>query len=60
MQVASIDTTKSMSQGPFLIYFQLDYDMEQEGVVALVLSRYDTELRSLKEVSLYSLMEGQA
>lgn len=34
--------------------------MEQEGVLALVLSRYDADLRTFKEVGLYSLMEGQA
>lgn len=60
MQVTSINTEESKSQGPYLLYFQLDYDMEQEGVLGLVLSRYDTDLRTFKEIGMYSLMEGQA
>ena len=57
MQVMNFDTTYASSQGPFLFYFQLDYDMAQEGVVGVVLSQYNTESRSFREVALYEMLD---
>ena len=43
-----------------LFYFQLDYDMRQEGPWALVLSSYDVSYRLFKEVAVSNLIENQA
>ena len=56
----SFDTTYADSEGPFLFYFQLDYDMMQEGVVGLVLSQYDPDRRSFREVALYEMLDQQS
>jgi hypothetical protein len=58
MQVASIDATGD--KGPFLVYFQLDYDMRQEGAWAVVLSSYDKDANTFKEIGLFTLQENQA
>lgn len=34
--------------------------MQQEGVVALVLSRYDRDSNSFAEIAIYSFMEDQS
>ena len=38
----------------------MNYNMMQEGVVALVLSLYSRESNSFTEIALYSLIENQA
>jgi len=38
MEVAYFDFSNEGTQGPYLVYFQLDYDMRQEGPVGVVLS----------------------
>ena len=37
-EVAYFDFESQDEEGPFLIYFQLNYDISQEGVVAVVIS----------------------
>ena len=60
MQVSYVDTTANGHEGPFLFYFQLDYDMLQEGPVALVLSLYDKDQHSFTEVDLFTLSDQQS
>ena len=56
----NIDLTYAKTDGPFLVYFELDYDMSQEGVVAVALSQYEQESTSFKEVGLYTYSEQQS
>lgn len=58
-EVGYIDFESSNDEGPFLIYFQLDYDLTQEGVVAVVLSQYDRDYSSFTEIGLYSISDSQ-
>ena len=44
---------------PSLLYFQLDFDQSQEGLIALVLSAYDSEMHSFTEISRYTQTENQ-
>jgi len=36
----------------------MNYDMAQEGIVALVLSEYDVDKRSFREIGLYQQSEN--
>ena len=56
MQVATVELHDSQN----LLYFQLDYDMRQEGPWALVLSSYDASYRLFKELAVSNLIENQA
>lgn len=47
-------------EGPFMLYFHLDYDMSQEGVVAIVLSHYDAQMSTFTEIGLYTLNDQQS
>jgi len=37
-EVGYFNFENSDEEGPFMVYFDLDYDLSQEGVVAVVLS----------------------
>ena len=58
--VGYFDFTKTSQEGPFLIYFQLDYDQTQEGIMGLALSQYDADSSSFRETALYSLTDSQS
>jgi hypothetical protein len=58
--VGYFDFSKGQKEGPFLIYFQLDYDPAQEGIVGLALSQYDSDSSSFRETALYSLTDSQS
>lgn len=60
MVVSYFDFTTEGTQGPYLIYFQLDYEIRQEGPVALVLSKYLQEEMIWAEVGLYTLLDNQS
>ena len=57
-EVGYFDFDSSDMEGPFMIYFQLDYDMSQEGTVALVLSQYDSDYSTFSEIGLYTLADS--
>ena len=58
MEVAQFDTNGQ--RGPFLFYFQMDYDIQQEGVVGLALSKYDRDFNSFSEIGLFTQLENQS
>lgn len=58
-EVGYFDFDGRDDEGPFLIYFQLDYDVAQEGVVAVVLSQYDKDYSTFTEVGLYTVSDSQ-
>ena len=58
--VGYFDFSKISSEGPFLVYFQLDYDEKQEGIVGLALSQYDGDSSSFRETALYTLSDSQS
>ena len=37
-EVGYFDFDSTDQEGPFMVYFQLDYDISQEGVMAIVVS----------------------
>jgi len=49
----------SDEEGPFMVYFDLDYDLSQEGVVAVVLSQYDGDYSKFTEIALYTVSDSQ-
>ena len=57
-EVGYFDLESTNAEGPYLIYFQLDYDMTQEGVMALVISEYDRDYSVFTEVGLYQLSDS--
>lgn len=57
-EVGYFDFENSDMEGPFMVYFQLDYDMSQEGVVALVLSQYDKDYSTFTEIGLYEVSDS--
>ena len=59
-EVGYFDFDGTDMEGPFLVYFQLDYDMSQEGVMAVTLSEYDKELAMFNEIGLYELSDSQS
>ena len=60
VEVGYFDFDNSNLEGPFMIYFQLDYDQSQEGIVAVALSQYDKDASLFTEVGLYTLADGQS
>lgn len=60
VEVGYFDFDNSNDEGPFMIYFQLDYDQSQEGIVAVALSQYDKDASLFTEVGLYTLADGQS
>ena len=58
-EVGYFDFDGRDDEGPFMIYFQLDYDVAQEGVVAVVLSQYDKDYATFTEVGLYTVSDSQ-
>lgn len=54
-----IDTSyislETQGEGPFFIYYQLNYDMQYEGEIALALHKYDKATTSFEENQLYVL-----
>ena len=59
-EVGYFDFDGTDMEGPFMIYFHLDYDMTQEGVVALVLSEYDKDYSVFTEIGLYHVSDSQS
>ena len=57
-EVGYFDFDNTDMEGPFMVYFQLDYDQSQEGVVALVLSQYDKDFATFVEVGLYEVSDS--
>ena len=60
MDVGYFDLTNTSQEGPFLVYFQLDYDQMQEGIVGVILSQFDSESNEFTEVGLYSFAEDSS
>ena len=60
MHVSYYDFTNEQTEGPYLLYFQLEYDFRQEGPVGVVLSVYDKEGLTWKETALYQLSDGES
>lgn len=58
--VGYFDFSKTTQEGPFLVYFQVDYNMRQEGVVAVALSQYDADSSSFRESALFTLSDSQS
>ena len=58
-EVGYFDFDGTDQEGPFLVYFQLDYDVSQEGVVAVALSQYDKDFSSFTEIGLYTVADSQ-
>ena len=50
----------SYQEGPFLVWFQLEYDTRQEGPLAVVLFNYDKNRTKFTEVGLYEAHDGQS
>jgi len=63
-QEVFMDTTfanfEERGEGPFFFFFQIDYDMRQEGAISLVLSRYSDDKTNFIEKKVFSLQEGQS
>ena len=59
-EVGYFDFENTDNEGPFMVYFQLDYDLSQEGAVALVLSQYDKDLSLFIEIGMYTLSDSQS
>lgn len=49
-----------MQEGPFMVYFQLDYDMHQEGPLAVVLFKFDKGAGTFEELGLFESQDGQS
>lgn len=58
-EVGYFDFDNTDQEGPFMVYFQLDYDVSQEGVMAVVVSEYDKDYAIFTEVSLYEINDSQ-
>lgn len=41
-----------------MVYFQLDYDVSQEGVMAIVLSQYDKDYSMFTEIGLFEVSDS--
>lgn len=52
VDVAYLDL-KSNGEGPFMFFFQIQYDPRILGVVALSLSKYDTDTSTFEQAALY-------
>ena len=57
-EVGYFDFDNKDEEGPFMVYFQLDYDVSQEGVMALVVSEYDKDYSIFEEVDLYEINDS--
>ena len=58
--VGYFDFSKTSQEGPFIVYFQLDYDQRQEGIAALALSQYDADSSNFRETALYVISDAQS
>lgn len=50
---------ENQGEGPFFIYFKLNYDMQHEGAIAVALHKYDKDMTSFSESQLYLLQDAQ-
>lgn len=48
------------NEGPFLMYFSLEYDMRQEGPIAIILSKYSDDKTKFKEEAIFYMQEGSS
>lgn len=58
--VAFFDTSKQSVEGPFLVYFSMQFDQRQEGIMGLVLSKYDSDAMLFMEQEIFRVQDGLA
>ena len=52
--------TEDQGEGPFLFWFQAEYEQGMEGTVGLVLYKYDRDTLRFQEIEMHSAQEGQS
>jgi len=58
--ISYFDTSNSHQEGPFLVWFQMEYDVRSEGVLGVVLFKFDPTANIFTELGLYEAQDGQS